>query len=368
MKKRWRRSRAPGGCHSCAGETGRRHGYVDRRWEEPISGTSYELEMQPQPLVDPLMLQFGESAPRSFEMRQNLPVPTSGGAARVYSPLIDAGSGRPLLSGSDVGSREKQAEFSFSLSGGGLKPVKSGSWIGSPPAWIKFFVVLVLGGIIGLAGGLLIGNQQKSMGVAAPVTVGESQVETTSGVTQPVTVLPENVTPTPTVEVFGAAGGNLSIYVVEAEGGSGSFLALGSSPVWSPDGSRIAFNVHDSEGNLSIYVVGAEGGSGSFLALGSGPVWSPDGSRIAFSVQDSEGSLSIYVTGAEGGGGSFLALGSGPVWSPDGSRIAFNIHDPEGNLSIYVVGAEGGSGSFLALGSGPVWSPDGSRIALLVEE
>ena len=164
--------------------------------------------------------------------------------------------------------------------------MKSGSWIGSPPAWIKFFVVLVLGGIIGLAGGLLIGNQQKSMGVVAPVTAGESQVETTSGVTQPVTVLPENVTPTPTAEIFGAAEGDLSIYVVEAEGGSGSFLASGSGPVWSPDGSQIAFNIQDPEGNLSIYVTGAEGGSGSFLASGSGPVWSPDGSQIALLVEE----------------------------------------------------------------------------------
>ena len=77
------------------------------------------------------------------------------------------------------------------------------------------------------------------------------------------------------------------------------------SPLWlrntaiSPDGSRIAFTYKGD-----IYTVPVAGGRASRLtadpAVDSNPMWSPDGTKIAFaSMRD--GGQNIYVMGANGG-------------------------------------------------------------------
>ena len=77
-----------------------------------------------------------------------------------------------------------------------------------------------------------------------------------------------------------------------------------------------------------VFVVDVAGGAGGiFLTPGSGPVWSPDGSQLAFSSEE-EGETGVYVVDAAGGsGGTFLTPGSGPVWSPDGSQLAFSSEE-----------------------------------------
>ena len=76
-------------------------------------------------------------------------------------------------------------------------------------------------------------------------------------------------------------------------------------PLWlrnvaiSPDASTIAFTY---KGN--IYTVPAAGGDARQITSGSSynttPIWSPDGSRIAF-ASDREGSMDIYVVDSRGG-------------------------------------------------------------------
>ncbi|NIV59296.1 MAG: hypothetical protein GWN48_28980, partial [Actinobacteria bacterium] len=78
----------------------------------------------------------------------------------------------------------------------------------------------------------------------------------------------------------------------------------------------------------------------------TGPVWSPDGTRIAFtSFRDGDGE--IYVMNADGTGLTRLtndpATDQDPVWSPDGSQIAF-VSDRDGNDEIYVMNADDGGG------------------------
>ena len=108
-------------------------------------------------------------------------------------------------------------------------------------------------------------------------------------------------------------------------------------PVWSPDGSLIAFQGHfpDAPGRYSpIAIMDREANLASLIPLdsttrGSGnpPAWSPDGKRIAFSTD------SIYVTDIHDG--EPIAIGpasSMPAWSPDGSRIAF-LQNEEDSLT-----------------------------------
>jgi TolB protein len=140
---------------------------------------------------------------------------------------------------------------------------------------------------------------------------------------------------------------------------------LNRSPAWSPDGGRLVF-VSDRGGGLGLYTMDAGGGDVQpLIADGYDPAWSPDGARIAF-VRNSE----IYVAAADGSAPVRLIArvmyDATPAWSPDGTRIAFhrierNNHDGD----IYVMNADGSGLAVVTrhTGTNPAWSPDGARIA-----
>ena len=59
-----------------------------------------------------------------------------------------------------------------------------------------------------------------------------------------------------------------------------------NSPVWSPDGTKIAF-ISNRNYLFTLYVMNADGSNARFLTdvMEPGePAWSPDGSKIAFSA------------------------------------------------------------------------------------
>ena len=130
--------------------------------------------------------------------------------------------------------------------------------------------------------------------------------------------------------------GNREIYVVKVDG-SGVLnltnnLASDGFPVWSPDGTKLAFHR-----NGEIYAMNADG-SGQ-LNLTNNPafdccaVWSADGKKLAFqSTRDDGGEL--YVMNADGSGVIRLTNNLAPefahAWSPDGTKLTF-YSDPDGN-------------------------------------
>lgn len=69
------------------------------------------------------------------------------------------------------------------------------------------------------------------------------------------------------------------------------------------------------------------------------PVWSPDGSRVAY-VSFESGLSAIYIhnihTGAREKIASFDGINSAPAWSPDGKSMAMTL-SKEGNPDIYVM-------------------------------
>src|SRR5712692_5094661 len=79
-----------------------------------------------------------------------------------------------------------------------------------------------------------------------------------------------------------------------------------------------------------IFVVGAHGTGRRRLTGAPGPsttpVWSPNGQRIAF-VRQTGDDTQIYIMNADGGSQRPLTTGPGrvasPAWSPDGQRIIF---------------------------------------------
>ncbi len=186
--------------------------------------------------------------------------------------------------------------------------------------------------------------------------------------------------------------GNREIYVMDAdcvnEAGGCDQSAVNLTrhpaddwtPAWSPDGQRLAFSSIRA-GNWEIFVVEVaclaqpescpdqttqvtSDGNANIL-----PVWSPDGSRIAFSSKAS-GNWDIYTMNNSGADVRQLttdpANDLSPAWSPDGQQIAFETNR-DGNVEVYVMSASGGnprniSNFPLANDHGPTWSPDGQLI------
>jgi hypothetical protein len=105
-----------------------------------------------------------------------------------------------------------------------------------------------------------------------------------------------------------------------------------STPRLSPDGRRVAVSVQ-SPTSLDVWVFDLERGTRLRLTtVGSNrrPVWSPDGSRIAFQSGLSAASAGhIYIRRANGGGEA-ERLNDRPLpqfpdsWTPDGRALLFN--------------------------------------------
>ncbi len=151
-------------------------------------------------------------------------------------------------------------------------------------------------------------------------------------------------------------------------------------PRVSPDGQRIAVTVRRGPSS-DIYVYNVTKGSLTRLTFGSieeeTPIWSPDGTRVAFASARSQEKRVVYAKAADGGGPEELLftaahphLGS---WFSDGKTIAFTNYSPDmaGDLAVAAVGSKGEPSSFLRTPfneRAPRVSPDGRWLAYVSNE
>jgi Tol biopolymer transport system component len=187
------------------------------------------------------------------------------------------------------------------------------------------------------------------------------------------------------------------IYVMNSDGTSQTRLIRATdtrdfevgfeSPIWSPDGEKIAFmrtTRVDFVNSSSSSAVTATGPSGLYVMKPDGtglkklskempyaqsPLWSPEGKEIAFSGAGEK----KYIVNADGTELRELMPNvqdhiSSYSWSPNGEKIAFAAVHYRGELDIDEIDADGTGQTNLTstktiIEVEPSWSPDGKQIA-----
>lgn len=156
-------------------------------------------------------------------------------------------------------------------------------------------------------------------------------------------------------------------------------LGVTIQPALSVEGKLLVYaSDRAGQGNLDIWVQPVSGGEPLRItdhpADDSSPIFSPDGSRIVYRSERDGGGL--FETSALGGNTRLLAKdGRYPEFSPQGDQLAFQTGNPQLALSgvasgeIWVMPASGGEPRRLrpefSAAMNPIWTPDGRHILFL---
>ena len=214
------------------------------------------------------------------------------------------------------------------------------------------------------------------------------QLNTISGGREPSLVIGPRLSPdghklAATIFGFGASHGDIWLYDLSRDVRSRFTFESGaiSAPVWSPDGSQIAFGA-GRPNHQSIIYARASSGVGDVLTLLEDPQnallptsWSPDGRFLAYFRTERSAPVSrqqIWILPLFGDHKPVPFLPSAfdertPEFSPDGRWIAYESNE-SGTFQIYVSAFPGAETKLQVSPSGglvPVWRADGKELFYL---
>ena len=147
-------------------------------------------------------------------------------------------------------------------------------------------------------------------------------------------------------------------------------------PVWSPDGTKIAFV---SGSDLNLYIINPDGSGRTLVADLNGDEqlvdWTADGTSLIYGVSV-EGGISLRkVDLASGAVTEFFVIPNHRAYedfaiSPDGNRVAYHARE---NLqdAIYISNLDGSNRRLFAqmgnwVVTAPFWSPDGNWLIIVM--
>jgi Tol biopolymer transport system component len=149
-----------------------------------------------------------------------------------------------------------------------------------------------------------------------------------------------------------------------------------SSPIWSPDGLRIAFASHRND-KWGLYTKVADNTRGEELVVETeAPAipmsWSPDGKQLVYSMVDSKTSGDVWSVAVDAGGSAqkpvpilqTAADERNPQVSPDGQWLAYSSNET-GRSEIYVRPFPQGPGRIMVSVDGgvyPRWRRDSREL------
>lgn len=148
-----------------------------------------------------------------------------------------------------------------------------------------------------------------------------------------------------------------------------------STPVWSPDGSQVAYRIYHNDRRHRLYIYDMDTrevtlswrDGNTFTAL---PAWSPEGDRIAFVSNEQGGYFFPYVLDLENGSVSQLTRYTvndiTPIWSADGEELRYSAW--RSNRDVLISVETDGNNERVLLPdyyrmTGASWSPDREQVA-----
>ena len=170
-----------------------------------------------------------------------------------------------------------------------------------------------------------------------------------------------------------------ALWLMSAKGGSARQLthnrSSDTSPVFSPDGTRVAFVRELGALRSAVFIVNVDGSGLKQLTswdfnVSSKLDWSPDGSRIVISSPQTDwpGPSNVYTIRPDGAGLTQLTHETKPGvhdladgFSPDGTKIIFARTVDGGPFQVYVMNADGSAVRQLTHGVDAHWASWGTH-------
>jgi Tol biopolymer transport system component len=170
---------------------------------------------------------------------------------------------------------------------------------------------------------------------------------------------------------------NLSEVSVAPDGAPPRRLTSGNTrdrqPVYSPDGSRIAFSSNRS-GNMDLWLLDVRSGALRQVtddpAQDWDPGFTPDGKQLLWS-SDRSGNLEIWIAGTDGSGARQLTRdgvdAENPTMTRDGSYVVYTSGNPKWP-GVWRIRPDGSDGRRIVEGATlvPEVSPDGRHVLFVI--